>query len=165
MNVICKPLIFLNGTPRTVALSVWQGLCSPDGEFHKMTGRSADCALAFIREHNDGRQALAFMQCMRIQFDGEGRAITWNMSTLRLERECVLGPDARPVAKYSKYRQEPHFWFPNAEELQRMAHALSPRKATELKAQLLHSTIRASRPAATPSMVPPPAHAEHRAEQ
>lgn len=130
-----------------------------------MAGRSANCALAYVREHTDGRLSLIFLQCMRMQFDGEGRAYTWNMSVQRLQRECLLRPGAKPVGKYTKFRQEPHYWFPTEQEMEQMVQALTPRRSSGLKAQLLHATMRPSRPAPAPFMVPPSPHGERRAEQ
>ena len=120
-----------------------------------MTDRTAHCALAFIRRRPDNRQALAFLQCASIHFDGHGAPVTWNMSTLRLERECVLARDARPMPRYTKFRMEPHYWFPNTQELERIARALSPQPATDFKAEVLRSTIRPSRTATPPHMAPP----------
>ena len=159
MKVVCKPIIITEGTPRTVAASMWADLCAPGRLFPRMAGLGADCALAYVRELADGRQALVFLQCMRVHFDACGYVYSWNMSTLHLTRECVLGPRAQPQGKYTKYRQEPHYWFPDAAELTAMARALAPRPGSSLKNEVLRATLRPTRTAMPPFMVPSPPRA------
>ncbi|WP_461211183.1 hypothetical protein [Desulfocurvus sp. DL9XJH121] len=146
---------------RVAPASLWGKLFSGTERFPELAGRTVHFALAHVRPRADGARELILMQCARVSFDPAGAPVTMNMSLVALRGPCLLEPEARPEPRATKFSQEPHYWFPDAQELARMAEALAPRP--DLRAEILGATLRTLRAAPPPHLAVPHA-AERRAQ-
>ncbi|MBU1002854.1 MAG: hypothetical protein KKE73_10060 [Proteobacteria bacterium] len=154
MSVTYKPILFDNGTARAIPHSFFTELFEGSAAIPMHSGKSLDCVLAFIRGPEHDIYTLTCLQCMRINFDAHGFPATWHMSVLPLETPCTLVEGNTPRPGRKKYFKEPHFWFPDADELQLVTQALVAQYAPRKHQFILHARLHPTPKALPPSIAP-----------
>lgn len=124
MNIMYKPILFEQGIARPIPHALFNELFRGSAPLSGHSGQSTNCALAFIRGPQQGIYTLTCLQCIRINFNEHGAPATWHMSLFELESPCALVKGKSPRPRTLHQRREPHFWFPDADELAQVARAL-----------------------------------------
>jgi len=153
MTVTYKPILFEQGVPRPIPRSFFSELFNGQAAMPMHAGRSLDCVLAFIRGPQQGIYTLTALQCMRINFNEHGVPATWHMSMVDLAAPCALAEGNRPLPRTSKQRKEPHFWFPDQDEMELIAKTLMEQYAPRPKGLRITSASHPST-AAQPPFIP-----------
>lgn len=156
MNIMYKPILFENGTVRPIPGSLFNELFDGSATLSGHSGQSMNCALAFISGPQQGIYTLTCLQCIRINFNEHGAPATWHMSLFELESPCALVKGNTPRPLKMRRRQEPHFWFPDRDELALIARALTEQYAPSEPQLRIKKRILQSGPGALPPVIPQP---------